>query len=581
MALPCETGNLAVPDDASSGHGDALLLPVATGAEALAFDQAAQASGIPGRVLMESAGRAAADCVQALLQAWAPARSNASRGVVVVLAGAGNNGGDGVVLARTLHSRGVPVRLWSHPHRPDPDPLLHGHDVPRLGTFPGEAHALDDGENVRPALFVDALLGTGLTEAPREAMGHRIATLARVARALCVPVVSLDVPSGVLADTGEVPGAEAGVDLHATVTLTFGALKRGLLMHPGRARAGRILLLEMGFPPWHGSATSARLLTGAWARGTVPVRPPVTHKRAEGCLLLVAGGAGMGGAALLAARAALRTGVGLLRVACHPDHRAAIHAAVPEAVLPAIERPGVMDTLLAQADAVVAGPGMGTDPGELPTQSFLAALSRVGGASSAQPCPPLVLDADALTLLGTGDLVLPTEPEGAEKRDGVHLLTPHPGEMARIHPAGRGKAADQQAREVAQRYQAVCLLKGAPSVVAAAGAHAHWISASGGSAFAAGGMGDVLAGVAGALMARGVLARDAAGLALHLTGRGADHCLSEPDMAGDALLPSDLVEALPGVLNELATHPAPPAASTTSGETGLPPSVLLDLAPAR
>ncbi len=556
------------------------LLPVATGAEAEAFDAAAQRRGIAGSVLMESAGRSAADCVQALL------RSSGRSGPVVVLAGAGNNGGDGVVLARTLHARGIAVRLWQHPRRPDPDPLLHDHPVPRLHVFPGSP--LSEQETAlagpAPALFVDALVGTGLTRAPQGEVATWIRTLAQVARDTGTPVVALDLPSGVVADTGEVPGARDAVDLKAEVTVTFGALKRGLLLHPGRARAGRIVLVEVGFPPWPSEATSARLLTGAWARSVLPVRRPVTHKRAEGCLLLVAGAPGMAGAAILAARAALRAGVGLLRVACHPSHRGAIHAAVPEAVLPAVEEAGVMEMLLAQADAVVAGPGMGTDPGDLPTAPWLRAVA------GSPRLPPLLLDADALTLLGSGALVL-SEPSSVLLEPALgepdhpspvprHLLTPHPGEMGRIYPEGLGQSAAEQARGAARAYGAVCLLKGTPSVVAAPEAAEHWMSASGGSPFAAGGMGDVLAGVAGAFMARGVPAREAAGLALHLTGRGADWALAS-GVAGDALLPSDLIHALPHVLDELATHDMPPTAGTQRPDPGLPASVLLDLAPPR
>jgi len=565
-----------------------LLFPVPTGEEAAAFDQAAQDGGIPGAVLMESAGRSAADCIQAICDELG------RTGPVVVLAGPGNNGGDGVVLARTLHARGVPVYLWTHPRRPDPDPCLHGHAVPRLETFPGEAPELRDASDggwaaghPAPALFVDALLGTGLVAPPRGSMAHWISTLARVARSEGIPIVSLDVPSGVVANTGDIPGStgadasRAGGGLQAAVTLTFGALKRGLVYHPGRARAGRILVLEMGFPPWPRRAASAHLITGAWAHAVLPTRPPVTHKRAEGCLLLVAGGPGMGGAAILAARAALRTGVGLLRVACHPDHRGALHRAVPEAVLPPVEEPGVMEALLAQADAVVVGPGMGTDPEGLPTRPFLAAMRTMAHpeTQTEDRVPPLVLDADALTLLAQGAFRLPTAPAG-EWASACHLLTPHPGEMGRIHPEGRGEVPARQAQGAADAWGVICLLKGAPSLVAAPGDPDLWISASGGSAFATGGMGDVLAGVAGALMARGLPARDAAGLALHLTGRGADHALTG-GRSGDALLPSDLIDALPEVLEEVASHPVPPTAGTHPRNPRLSPAVLLDLAPAR
>ena len=534
-----------------------------TGSEAAAFDAAAREAGASGPVLMESAGRAAADVAMAWL------RETERAGPVRVLAGAGNNGGDAVVVARTLQARGVEVQLFVDPRRPRPDPLLHGHDVPtwaldedRLGE--GWTPKADSGRPV--ALVVDGLLGTGLSSAPRGSAAGWLRDLEAWVREAGVPVLALDLPSGVVADTGHVPGAVLPADL----TVAFGAPKLGTLLHPGRARAGRLVVVEMGFPPWSGADASAVLVTGAWARAHMPRRELDTHKNAVGRLLLVAGGEEMGGAAVLAARAALRAGVGMLRVLCAPRHRELFHHHVPEAILPDLGDEDQVRAALEASDAVAAGPGMGLDPGASPARLLGVLLReaerlREADGSDAGPPRPFLLDADALTLLGRG--ALPPLPGRDPDR---HLLTPHPGELARILAEDPVPShAPAAARAAAARWQAVVLLKGAPSVVATASGEPVRISASGGSLFARGGMGDVLTGVAGALLARGMAAREAAALALHLTGRAADHAL-EAGCSGDALLPSDLVDGLPRVLAEVRGEEGGGRADRPEGSTADP-----------
>jgi len=539
-----------------------LLLPVPTGTEAAAFDAAAREAGTPGPVLMESAGRAAADVAQAMV---------GEGGRVVIFAGAGNNGGDAVVLARTLHARGRQVLLLVDPRRSQDDVLLHGHPVP-VATLPTTSTATDSvevearirelvGDGARE-LLVDGLLGTGLEDAPREPVAGWIRALNALAGGLTeghegrggrrTPILALDLPSGVVADSGRVPGAVVKADL----TVAFGAPKLGTLLHPGRRHAGRVVVVEIGFPPWQASDASGVLVTGRWARAVLPRRPHDTHKNAVGRLLLVCGGEAMGGAAVLAARAALRTGVGMLRVLCSPRHRDLFHDHLPEAILPDPTDADAVRDAVRSSDAVAAGPGMGLDPEGLPARLLPGVMELL--AESADLA--LLLDADALTLLGRGDL--PSLPRGDAGRC---LLTPHLGELARILEEGTAfDLPPQAARRAAERWGATCLLKGAPSVVATPGHAPVRISSSGGSAFARGGMGDVLTGVAGALLARGLPADDAAALALHLTGRAADHFLH--GASGDALLPSDLVDELPGVLAEVEGWDAPDAGGPMPGE---------------
>jgi ADP-dependent NAD(P)H-hydrate dehydratase / NAD(P)H-hydrate epimerase len=499
-------------------------LAVLTAAEMAAWDARATGPGaIPAPVLMEAAGRGAAAVVARLHP----------EGTVLCLCGAGNNGGDGVVVARTLRAWGRDARVAFVGGREPDDALRHGWELSRIEPpdLPASLAAA--------AVVVDALLGTGAEGAPRAAHADAIRAVTASGR----PVVALDVPSGVDPTTGAVPG-EA---IHAAVTVTFGAPKTGLLRFPGRAMAGRIIALEIGLPPL--GEAEAWLITPRWAASVLPAVPSDAHKGAMGTVAIVAGRAGFAGAGVLAAWGALRSGAGMVRLAAAADNRVVIHAALPEALY--VDREAGPDAIASGAAAVVAGPGMGTDAA---SGALLAALLRSAGA-------PVVLDADALTLLAAHPGML----------DGVDrplLLTPHAGEMGRL--LGTDTAAVIRdpfaaARAAAERYGCAVLLKGTPSVVAAPG-EPLLVGVAGHSGLATGGNGDVLAGVAGALLARDLSPRDAAGAALWYAGRAA-----ELAGRGRGLLPRDVAAALPDALDE------PPDSVHALGM----PEVLLDLPPAR
>jgi ADP-dependent NAD(P)H-hydrate dehydratase / NAD(P)H-hydrate epimerase len=477
--------------------------------------------GVAPDVLMERAGEAAARVLEALFP----------RGAVVVVVGGGNNGGDGVVLGRCLHAAGRPVRILVLGDRPAPDPLLHDHPVPS-GPAPDDPSALE-GILAEAGAIVDGLLGTGIRGAPREPQ----AALIRAINAAPAPVLSLDVPSGVDADTG----AARGEAVRAAATVAFGAPKLGTLLFPGRELTGRLMAVDIGFPPWEPGMAGARLITPGWASDRRPRRSLVTHKNAEGRLLILAGRPGMAGAAVLAARGALRAGAGFVRVASAPENRVVIQGAVPEAVFVDSSDTGALLEAAGESDALAAGPGWGTGPEEARTLDRLLA--------EAAP-PGILLDADGLTLLGGGML----EAFSGAGRSGRRLLTPHPGEMARLGGSRESIERDPMgaARQGAGRWEAAILLKGTPSLVASppGGSGAPdggpvLIASAGSSDLARAGMGDVLTGVAGAFLARGASATDAAGLALHLTGRaGALAAL------GESLLPSDVAEYLSLALAE-------------------------------
>ncbi|MEX2295060.1 MAG: NAD(P)H-hydrate dehydratase [Gemmatimonadota bacterium] len=511
-------------------------VPLLTGTEAARLDAwAIEEAGVPSPVLMENAGRSAALVLQRL---W-------PTGPVLVSVGSGNNGGDGIVLARTLAAAGREVRIVAAGSRPDPESLLHGWP---LAIRPAPASDEDlDGLLSGADVIVDALLGTGATGAPRGVVRRAIEAMNRAA----APVLALDLPSGVDAETGAVSGVAVG----AEVTVAFGAPKLGALLFPGRERSGRLVAVEIGFPPMPGEVAAAALVTTGWAQAHRPKRALVTHKKAAGWVVILAGSPGMGGAAVLAARGALRAGAGYVQVASAPENRELILGAVPEAIfLDATDEPALL-AAVRSCDVLAAGPGMGTGVVEAARLDRLLALPELRG---------IVLDADALSLLGAGKL--PSFPGAvpAARR----LLTPHPGEMARLRaePEEIRTMPLTACRQGAARWDAALLLKGAPSVVAAPDGGAVRVSTSGSSDLARAGIGDVLTGVAGAFMARGLSGADAGALALHVTGRAA-----RLSGRGETLLPTDVADAV----GEALLTPEP-----ESSDLALP-FVTLDLGPPR
>jgi NAD(P)H-hydrate epimerase len=476
-----------------------------TAEEMAALDRAATGSGsIPERALIENAGREVARLVQ---HRWPEGR-------VVALAGSGHNGADALVALRTLSAWGrevTAVRCGSKP--PEPDVLL-GWRIPVAD--PEELPIHTNGA----AVLLDGILGTGLSAAPREPQASIIETV----NSTGVPIVAVDGPSGANFSTGAVPGA----CIHATLTVAFGWPKLGLLRFPARARCGDVLAVEIGFPP-PDQTPGARAITAAWvAEDMLRPRAANAHKGSAGYLTLVAGQPGMAGAAVLAARAAVRGGVGIVRVVSAPENREIVQTAVPEAVfVPWDSLDGVAEST-AWADAIALGPGLGCEP---------ARMALVDHVLEARGEKPALLDADGLNLWeGRADTL-------AEALGGAALLTPHPGEMARL----LGRPLDEivadppgAAREASERFHATVLLKGAPSWVAEVGAPLR-VTTLLTAALATGGMGDVLTGLAGAYLAAGLTPADAASAALMVTGISA---LDAPQAIGHSA--ADVPERLAG-----------------------------------
>lgn len=519
--------------------------------------------GVPGAVLMENAGRGV---VEVLWRLHCEGSLDLYRARVVVLAGPGNNGGDGSVIARALHGLGVCVRLHvcADRARVRGDARLHllaaeAAGVP-LYECAGEAEVsqlalllqgLGSGD-----LIVDALFGTGLHKALRGPM----AQLVFAANSSAARRVAIDLPSGLDADIGRPADAEddpSPAIVRADYTVTFGFPKLGLLGAPGFTWAGTVFLVDIGIPDPSsgGHAVRARLLDVRCLLRLSQPRSQLGHKGTHGHVLILAGSIGKTGAALLCTRAALRTGVGLCTLAApHDVVEHALSGQVLEAMSWPYRLPSTDDTGRAQdletqwlqaaqgKQAIAVGPGLPVSPH---IKHALCSLIEQGTA-------PMVLDADALNqLVGEEARLLRARQRGRDL-----ILTPHPGEAARLLGSTvRHVQANRydSARRLCQRTGAVVVLKGARTVVVspqpAAGsippldALPLSLCPTGNSGMGTGGMGDVLAGIVAALLTAGWPAYDAACAAVYWHGRAGDWLVTQR-AAGSLLCAGDLIDAL-------------------------------------
>jgi NAD(P)H-hydrate epimerase len=474
-------------------------------------DSLAIAGGTPGAVLMEAAGAAVAGAVMA------------GRGIspVLVLCGPGNNGGDGFVAARHLQAAGWPVRLALM----GGVDKLKGDAAGAAAAWPGPVEALEMVEPRAGEVVVDALFGAGLARA----LGGKAAELARKVAELGLPVIAVDVPSGLPGD-----GAEPleGLAFRAGKTVTFFRKKPAHLLVPGREFCGEVILADIGIPALVLAEIDPQTFENApalWLDG-YPWRRRQSHKYDAGHLL-VAGGTAMTGAAQLACRAGLRIGAGLVSVAC--DAASLPIYAVSNPGVITLEAPGPAEFAAALEDprrnAVLVGPGNGvTAETRARAEASLAAGKRV------------VLDADALS-------VFQDDPAGLWQRvqansAGATVLTPHDGEFRRLFPDISGNRLER-ARAAAARSGAVVVLKGPDSVIAAPDGRAA-ITAVAPPWLATGGTGDVLAGMIGGLLAQGMAAFEGAAAAAWIHGSAAA-------AHGPGLIAEDLPESLPEVLRGL------------------------------
>lgn len=501
--------------------------------------RAITALGIPGATLMENAGRAAAG---AIVEHLTVAGLRPVRGArVVIVCGRGGNGGDGFVVARWLRRRGarVSVLLAAPVREITGDPALKLAELRRAGATPRfvEDAAAVAGPLARADLIVDALLGTGTRGPATGLVAELIGRINESGR----PVAALDVPSGMPSDGGAPPGPA----VRAALTITFAGLKRGLVMGPGVELAGAVRVVPIGIPP---AEVPRGITTFLLEREDVarhfPPRAFEAHKGSYGHLLIVAGSLGKTGAAALAARAAMRSGAGLVTVATPASQQPVVAGLILEAMsapLPetasrtiALEAREAILELAESREAVALGPGLGL---EAETQEAVRTLAR-------DLRIPLVVDADALTALGGHLDVLSGAPA-------ARCLTPHPGEMARmlgvpIADVQRDRVAS--ARAFASSHGVHVVLKGARSVIGVPDGRV-FVNPTGNPGMASGGTGDVLTGMVGAFLARGIEPGAALSAAVYLHGSAGD--IAAERVGHEGLIASDLVAALPEAFRRL------------------------------
>jgi NAD(P)H-hydrate epimerase len=507
-----------------------------TAAQMRELEQDAVAAGTSLDELMEQAGLAAAQ------EAWLSLGVVAGRRILV-LCGPGNNGGDGLVAARHLAEWEGDVVVYLLAPRAAADSNLA--KVRELGVPIFAATEDVDGAALQQALdgaemVIDALLGTGRSRAIDGALAEILRRLHDAGQRGHAPrILAVDLPTGIDADSGR---ADA-LAVRADMTVTFGLAKVGLYTLPGSEYAGRVQVVDIGLPKESVERVPLDLLDTSWVRPRLPERPKSGNKGTFGKVLVVAGSRSYVGAARLAAEACYRAGAGLVTIACPASLQAMLAPAIAEATwLPLDEEHGALTAAagaavleaLASYDVLLIGPGLGQSTGVRHAVTAIVASLP----SHLRGC---VIDADALNALAG-------QPAWHERVAVASVLTPHPGEMARLRGTTVAAVQDDRlntATSAAAAWRQTVVLKGAHTVVAASDGRGA-ISPSANPLLATAGTGDVLAGAIAGLMAQGLAAFEAAGCGVYLHGLAADE-LGE-DLGDRGLLAGDLLKALPSAM---------------------------------
>ncbi len=480
-------------------------------AEVRAIDRAAiEGQGIPGYVLMTRAAEAALSIMR---------EQYSDRQTWMVLCGGGNNGGDGYVLARLARAAGIGVTTcWLS------DPAgLTGDAGKAYADFIAEgmvAKPFEASELPAEGLIVDAMLGSGLE---RDVAGSYRDAVEWANRSL-VPTVALDIPTGLNGDSGRV----MGVAVRADLTVTFVGLKAGLILSDGPDCCGIVVLADLDIPSVCREAKPGllRTLPDTEFRAMLRPRAENTHKGIFGHAVIVGGAPGMSGAVRIAGEAALRAGAGMVTLLTSPEHAASLNQGRPELMVRGIESADDAVPWLAKADVVAIGPGLGLDDR---ARSLLAA--------SLESAKPLIIDADALTLLAESGAV-PAEA----------ILTPHPGEAARLLGSSSAEVqADRPGalRQLAERYRATVILKGSGTLISSMQG-IPWVCDEGNPGMASAGMGDALTGVVASLRGQGLEQEAAAVVGTLVHARAGDRAAQQGERG---LLASDLIDAIRPLVN--------------------------------
>jgi len=505
---------------------------VVTAKEMAAMDRRTiEEVGIPGMVLMENAGREIVAAVQDTL-------GDMHNKKIAIFCGKGNNGGDGYVVARYLSNLGARVSCFLIGEHKDVkgDAATNLKILKEIGV---EVIETNNREHVGPAtgahMLVDGLLGTGVTGPLRGFLSEVVDCM----NDFDAPIVAIDLPTGVESDTGAVPGA----CVKAKITVTMACKKRGLLFSPGREYAGEIRVADISIPSHvkHESGVNCFEVTDEYIKAVLPKRRRDTYKSKCGQIFVLAGSAGMTGAATLSSEATLRVGAGLtilgiprsLNAILEEKLTEVITVPLPETAAQSLSYDGHSDITerLEWAHVLAVGPGLTTHEDSVKLMNWL--IDKFEG--------PMIIDADGLNCLGQN-------PKKISQASGELVLTPHPGELARII----GKSAKEivkepieVARASAQRLKCILVLKGAPTVVADPDGRV-FINSTGNPGMATGGMGDVLTGVIAGLIGQGMSPLDGAIAGVYLHGLAGDLAAAEMGYAG--LIAGDVLHHLPKAL---------------------------------
>lgn len=495
--------------------------------------------GIPGIVLMENAGLRVVEVVRRLLGGEVAGRR------VDIFSGRGNNGGDGLVVARHLMNAGarVNVFLLAPPDRIAGDARTNLSIYERQG---GRVYPVLESRDImkaevsllRAEVVVDAIFGTGF----KGAASGTVAEVIKLINDSRSPVVAVDIPSGLEADSGRVEGE----CIRAHTTVTFGLPKLGLFLEPGASYAGEVIVADISLPskliaelPW-----KRCLLTEDFCKGKLAARPADSHKGDYGHVLVVGGSRGMTGALFMACEAALRSGAGLVTAGVGSSLNPIMEAKTTEVMTlplpeteegsPSRESWGILDGLLSRFNVLALGPGMGR---HMSTQSLVAEVIERTGI-------PVVVDADGINALAGRTTILARNP-------GRVVLTPHPGEMARL--TGRTVAEVQSdrlsvAEEYAREWQAFVVLKGWRTIVACPDGRTY-VNTTGNPGMSTGGSGDVLTGLIAGFIAQGLEIGEACALGVYLHGAAGDEAAKWKSER--CLVAGDLLTYLPEVLRRL------------------------------
>ena len=526
-------------------------MKVVTAAEMRQIDQdTIEGIGIPGIVLMETAGSA---IVRAIQQHYPTCKR------IGILAGKGNNGGDGIVIARQLAHIGHDVHLFlvSPSESFTGEAAVNLQIAKRLTASFGLQAAPKGGLRIDEILteaaqrvslnhttccelLVDAIFGTGLRGEVREP----IATIINTLNNLPIPTLSVDLPSGLDADTGN----PLGTCVRADRTVTIGLPKRGLLVHPGAELAGKLEVVDIGFPEQVIDTQNIKVhwTTATTASEWVPSRPSASHKGTYGRVLVIAGSTGMTGAAALASKAALRAGAGLVTLATPKHLNPILEGLLPEVMtlpLPEADAGSLAVSILEFAEktksVLAIGPGLSQNPETVTLVHQLVRENQEQGLGL-----QMVIDADGLNALAQATELIPLLGQDT-------VLTPHPGEMARLTDTSV-PTLEADRISTAQRFaneQGVTLVfKGAPTVTGTPDGNV-WINSTGNPGMATGGMGDVLTGVIAGLMAQGVSSERAGVLGVYVHGLAGD--IVSERLGTHGLIASDVLEAVPEAIASL------------------------------